>query len=82
MEKLYCHCRKMSKATGAKQPSESQKSKSLWAMKAAKDRGEEYCDPARKEYLLGRTKDTSGVVERTPQRPNCSLHCSGNPFWS
>ena len=26
------------------------KAKALWAMKAAKDRGEEYCDPARKEY--------------------------------
>ena len=28
----------MSKATGAKEPSESQKAKALWALKAAKDR--------------------------------------------
>ena len=27
------------------------KAKALWAMKAAKDRGEEHCDPARKEDL-------------------------------
>ena len=32
----------MSEATGAKKPSESQQAKALWAMMAAKDRGEEY----------------------------------------
>ena len=37
----------MSRAAGAKKPSESQQAKARWAMKAAKDRGE-YCDPARK----------------------------------
>ena len=37
-EELYCHNRDMSKATGAWKPSESQKAKALWAMKAAKDR--------------------------------------------
>ena len=46
----------MSQATGAKQPSESQKAKALWAMKAAWDRGEEHCDPAREEGILGRTR--------------------------
>ena len=34
----------MSKAAGAKMPSESQKAKALWATKAAKDRGEEFYD--------------------------------------
>ena len=42
----------MSKATGARKPSESQKAKALLAMKAAKDRGEEYYDSARKENIL------------------------------
>ena len=46
----------MSKATGAKKPSASQKAKALWAMKAAWDRGEDYFDPARKEDILGRTR--------------------------
>ena len=44
------------KATGAKKPSESQKAKALWAKKEAKDRNEEYWDPARKEDILARTK--------------------------
>ena len=39
-----------------KKPSESQKAKALWAMKAVKDRCGEYFDPARKEDILGRTK--------------------------
>ena len=47
----------MSKATGAKKPSESQKAKDLWAMKAAKDRGEEHYDPACKDNIL-RRKET------------------------
>ena len=37
-EELYCHYRDTSKAKGAKKPSECQKAKALWAMKAAKDR--------------------------------------------
>ena len=56
-EELYFHYRWMSKATGAKKPSESQKAKDLWAMKAAKDRSEEYYDPARKDNIL-RRKET------------------------
>ena len=43
------------------------------AMKAAKDRDEEYYDPARREDILVKNKDTSGVEGRTPQRPNCGL---------
>ena len=41
-EDLYCHYGETSKATGAKKPSASQKSKSPLAMKAAKDRCEVY----------------------------------------
>ena len=51
------HYRWMSKATGAKKPSDRQKAKDLWAMKAAKDRGVEYCDAARKDNIL-RRKET------------------------
>ena len=50
-EELFCHYREMSRATGAKKPSESHKAKALWAMKAAKDRSEEYYDPARKDHF-------------------------------
>ena len=37
-EELYHHYREMSRAAGAKKPSEIQKTKALWAMKAARDR--------------------------------------------
>ena len=37
-DELYHHYREMSKVAGARKPSESQKAKALWAMKAAKDR--------------------------------------------
>ena len=36
-EELYCHYTEMSRAPGAKKPSESQKAKAFWAMKAGKD---------------------------------------------
>ena len=55
-EELYCHSREMSQATGAKKPSESQKTKAIWAMKAAKDTVEEYYDRARKEDIPGKNK--------------------------
>ena len=54
-EELYCNFRDMSKATGAKKPSESPKPKSLWAMRAARDRDEKFYDLARKEDMPGRT---------------------------
>ena len=40
------HYREMSKAAGSKKPNESQAAKALWAMKAAKDREEDFYDPA------------------------------------
>ena len=45
---LYHHYRDLSKAAGAKKkPSESQKAKALWAMKAAKDGWDDFYDLAR-----------------------------------
>ena len=38
-------------SAGARKLSESQKAKAIWAKKAAKDRGEEYYDPVRKEDI-------------------------------
>ena len=70
-EELYCHCREMSKATGAQKPSEGQKAKALWAMKGAWDRCEGYYDTARKEDIPGKKQIPPGFVGRTPQRPDC-----------
>ena len=72
-EELYCHYRDMSKATGAKRPSESQEANAFWGMKPAKDRSEVYYDPARKEDMFGRTRTPLDFVGRAPQRPNHSL---------
>ena len=48
-EELYFNHGEVSWAAGARKPSESQKAKALWAMKAAKDRREEFYDPARRK---------------------------------
>ena len=52
---LYHHYKELNQATGAKKPSESPKARAF-------DRCEEFYDPARKEDLLGRTKNPSGIV--------------------
>ena len=69
----------MSKATGGKRPSESQKAKALWAMKA-----EEYCDPARIEDILGRTKTRLKLWEEHLKDQNLALEhalkCLENPY--
>ena len=46
----------MSGARGVRQPQEAQKAKALWALKAAKDRKEEFYDPAREEDIREETK--------------------------
>ena len=46
----------MSKAEGVRKPNESQKANALWKIKAARDRGEEFYDPERKDNILGRNK--------------------------
>ena len=43
-EEMYHHYRGLSEAAGANKPSECQKAKALWAMKAAKDREDEFYD--------------------------------------
>ena len=83
-EELYCHCRDMSKATGAKKPSESQKAKALWAMKAAKDRSEVYSDPGREEDIFGRTRTRLDLWEEHFKDPiialEKALQCLENPI--
>ena len=41
-EEQYYHYIELNQATGAKKPSESQKAKALWAMKATRNRDEEF----------------------------------------
>ena len=48
--------RVMSRTVGARKPQEAQKAKALWAMKAAKDRREEFYDPARNDKFWEQIK--------------------------
>ena len=49
------------------------KRKALWAMKAARGRGEECFDPARKEDILGRTKNRLELWEYNLKDPVAAL---------
>ena len=56
-EDMYDSYKVMSKAVGVKKkPQEAQEAKALWAMRAAKDRKEEFYDPARKDNTSSRNK--------------------------
>ena len=61
-EEMYDSYKVMSKALGVKKPQESQKAKALRAMKAAKNRREEFYDLARISFL-----------GKSPQRSKCCL---------
>ena len=52
---------------------ESYKAKTLWAMKAAKDRREEFYDPARGEDMLGRNKTRLELWEEHLKDPIVAL---------
>ena len=67
-EEMYDSYKVMTRAVGEKKP---QKAKVLWAMKAAKDRTEEFYDPAREEDTSKRNGTATGVVGRTSQGSNC-----------
>ena len=48
-EALYYHCTELHQPAGTKKPCDSQKAKTLWAMKAAKDRDGEFFHPAHRK---------------------------------
>ena len=55
--------KRMSRAAGSKKPRESQKAQALWAMKTAKNREEEFYDPAHKFYIVGRKQTRLELCE-------------------
>ena len=68
-EDMYDSCKVMSKALGAKKPEEAQRAEALWAMKAAKDRREEFYDPAREENIMGGDKTRLELWEEHLKEP-------------
>ena len=69
-EELYCHCRDMSKATGAKKPSESQKAKALGAMMAAWIRVRSIVIQLAKKISWAE-QELAWICGKTHQRPDC-----------
>ena len=63
----------MSKAVGVKKPQEAQKAKTLWAMKADKDRKETFYDPAREEDNAKRNKTRLELWEEHLKDPIAAL---------
>ena len=71
---MYESYKVMSKAVGVKKkPQEAQKAKALWAMKAAKDRKEEFHFAARKDGILGRNKTRLELWEEHLRDPIVAL---------
>ena len=69
-------CFKASKEKNGKKcmtPQEAQQAKASWAMKAAKDRREEFYDPARKDNILGRKKTRLELWEEHLKDPIAAL---------
>ena len=64
----------LSKAVGVRKPQETQKAKALWAMKAAKDRKEEFYDPAREEDISKRKKTRLEFWEEHLNYPKAALY--------
>ena len=72
-EELYEHYKETSKAAGVKRPNEDQKAKALWKMKAARDSGEDFYDPERKDKILGRNKTRLELWEEHLKDPVVAL---------
>ena len=82
--KLYDNYKEVSRAVGVKKSNESQKSESFWKMKAARDGGDDFYDPERKNNMLGRNKTRLELWEEHLKDPivalDKALKCVENPY--
>ena len=72
-EDMYESYKEMSGAVGVRKPQEAQKVKALWALKAAKDRKEEFYDPAPEEDVSRRNKTRLELWEEHLKDPIVAL---------
>ena len=83
-EKLYDNYKEVRRAAGVKKSNESQKAKALWKMKAARDGGDDFYDPERKDNILGRSKTRLELWEEHLKDPTVALDkalkCVENPY--
>ena len=70
---LHDAYKEMTRAVEVKKPQEAQKTKTLWKMKAARDAGEEYYDPDRKDNILRRNKTRLALREEHLKDPIAAL---------
>ena len=72
-EEMYDSYKVMSRAVDVKKPQEAQKAKALWAMRAAKDRKDEFYDPAREEDISRRNQTRLELWEEHLKDPIVAL---------
>ena len=70
---MYESYKEMGSAVGVQKPQEAQKAKVLWKMKAAKDAGEENCDPMREEGIKRRSETRLALWEEHLKDPIVAL---------
>ena len=70
---MYDTCKEMSRVVGVRKPQEAQKAKALWAVEAAKDRKEEFYDPAREEDTSRRNKTRLDLWDEHLKDPIAAL---------
>ena len=63
----------MRKAAGVRKPSESQKAKTLWKMKAARESGTDFYDTEREDNILGRNETRLELWEEHLKDPIVAL---------
>ena len=63
----------LGRAGGVKKPNESKKAKAILKMKAARDSGEDFYDPERKDNILGRNKTRLEMWEEHLKDPIVAL---------
>ena len=82
--KLYDYYTEMSRAAGVRKPSESQKARAFWRMKAAGDGGDDFYDPEHRHNILGRNKTRLEMWEEHFKDPIVALDkamkCVKNPY--
>ena len=72
-EDMYDSYKVISRAVGARKPQEAQKAKALWSMQAAKDRKDEFYDPAREEHISRRNNTRLELWEEHLKDPIAAL---------
>ena len=73
LQEMYDCYKEMRRSVEVRKPQEAQKAKALWAMKAAKDREEEFYDPAREEDTSSRNKTRLELWEEHLKDPIVAL---------